>query len=149
MSAAGWYYAEGDPPGTHRYWDGTTWVGDPVPVAAPGAPPAPPAQEQHARGSAASPGDRIIGRIIDIIVGFVILVVIVMLDLGGTTSANVLAQDDVVFEFNGRALDTIMINREFDDEPFGPNSTTTRGSRSAGPGRGIGRRRGGGSPASQ
>jgi uncharacterized RDD family membrane protein YckC len=27
---AGWYAAEGDPPGTVRYWDGSRWVGDPV-----------------------------------------------------------------------------------------------------------------------
>jgi uncharacterized RDD family membrane protein YckC len=26
---AGWYYAQGDPPGTNRYWNGQTWVGDP------------------------------------------------------------------------------------------------------------------------
>jgi uncharacterized RDD family membrane protein YckC len=26
---AGWYYAQGDPPGTQRYWDGTQWVGGP------------------------------------------------------------------------------------------------------------------------
>ena len=25
----GWYYAEGDPPGTQRYWDGTSWLGGP------------------------------------------------------------------------------------------------------------------------
>lgn len=31
---AGWYYAAGDPPGTHRYWDGTQWQGAPQPVAA-------------------------------------------------------------------------------------------------------------------
>jgi uncharacterized RDD family membrane protein YckC len=31
----GWYYAQGDPPGTQRYWDGTSWVGAPQPV--PGA----------------------------------------------------------------------------------------------------------------
>ena len=30
----GWYYAEGDPPGTQRYWDGLTWQGDPQPVPA-------------------------------------------------------------------------------------------------------------------
>ncbi|MCP5032027.1 MAG: RDD family protein [Actinomycetia bacterium] len=29
---AGWYYAEGDPPGTQRYWDGEQWEGEPVPV---------------------------------------------------------------------------------------------------------------------
>lgn len=36
----GWYYAEGDPPGTQRYWDGSQWTAGPVPVQAPnpGAP---------------------------------------------------------------------------------------------------------------
>ena len=29
----GWYYAHGDPPGTQRYWDGTSWVGSPQPVS--------------------------------------------------------------------------------------------------------------------
>jgi len=27
--AAGWYQAEGDPPGTQRYWDGSAWQGGP------------------------------------------------------------------------------------------------------------------------
>ena len=36
----GWYYAQGDPPGTHRYWDGELWQGRPEPVAS--APPPPP-----------------------------------------------------------------------------------------------------------
>jgi uncharacterized RDD family membrane protein YckC len=26
---AGWYYAQGDPPGTQRYWDGMQWLGEP------------------------------------------------------------------------------------------------------------------------
>lgn len=30
MTAPGWYNAEGDPPGTQRYWDGAQWVGDAV-----------------------------------------------------------------------------------------------------------------------
>ena len=25
----GWYHAEGDPPGTQRYWDGSAWQGGP------------------------------------------------------------------------------------------------------------------------
>ena len=25
----GWYPADGDPPGTVRYWDGETWIGGP------------------------------------------------------------------------------------------------------------------------
>jgi uncharacterized RDD family membrane protein YckC len=28
--APGWYYAQSDPPGTQRWWDGRTWVGGPV-----------------------------------------------------------------------------------------------------------------------
>ncbi len=35
---AGWYYAQGDPVGTQRYWDGRQWVGGPQPVG--GAPAA-------------------------------------------------------------------------------------------------------------
>ena len=26
---AGWYHAQGDPVGTHRYWDGNNWRGEP------------------------------------------------------------------------------------------------------------------------
>ena len=37
--APGWYHAEGDPPGTQRYWDGELWQGEPRPVA-PSGPPA-------------------------------------------------------------------------------------------------------------
>ncbi len=33
----GHYHADGDPPGTVRYWDGTQWSGDPIP-APPGSP---------------------------------------------------------------------------------------------------------------
>jgi len=33
----GWYHAQGDPPGTHRYWDGASWQGDPQPVGQPAA----------------------------------------------------------------------------------------------------------------
>jgi uncharacterized RDD family membrane protein YckC len=29
---AGWYHAQGDPPGTQRWWDGSQWVGGPVAV---------------------------------------------------------------------------------------------------------------------
>lgn len=31
----GWYHAEGDPDGTVRYWNGTTWTEGPVPAALP------------------------------------------------------------------------------------------------------------------
>lgn len=51
MTAPGWYHAQGDPQNTHRWWDGTAWVGTPqliqpsigaAPhVEFPGAPPTP------------------------------------------------------------------------------------------------------------
>lgn len=59
-SAPGWYHAQGDPPDTHRWWDGSRWVGQPSPVNAqpmdasvsphafPGAPPALGVQDGHA-----------------------------------------------------------------------------------------------------
>ena len=40
-AGAGWFQAEGDPPGTQRYWDGSAWVGEPHPVPQPAAPPPP------------------------------------------------------------------------------------------------------------
>lgn len=46
--APGLYYAEGDPPGTVRQWDGTQWVGGPVPQPPSGQPSAPMAQERLA-----------------------------------------------------------------------------------------------------
>lgn len=45
-AAPGWYHAQGDPPGTERYWDGTAWTEGPRPVAA--SVDAEPVQEQAA-----------------------------------------------------------------------------------------------------
>ena len=58
----GWYYAQGDPPGTQRYWDGAQWQGGPQPVA-------PPTGGGPAGGGTnlATPGNRILARLIDII----------------------------------------------------------------------------------
>ena len=54
MSDPGWYSAEGDPPGTTRYWDGSQWVGEPV--ASPAASPATPQGFASAPGVAAATG---------------------------------------------------------------------------------------------
>lgn len=62
---AGWYYAQGDPPGTQRYWDGTQWQGGPQPVAGGAGFPA-------AGGAGSQPlssaGKRIGARIIDVLI---------------------------------------------------------------------------------
>ena len=82
----GWYQAETDPPGTHRYWDGTNWSAETRPAA-----PAPrtgdyemqPGTEMRAGQrttpygrTIASPWKRIGARIIDVIllgiIGFVL-----------------------------------------------------------------------------
>ncbi len=73
VQPAGWYYAQGDPPGTHRYWDGTAWVGGPEPIAPAGG------GQPGALGAGpqlASLGARIGARIIDaIILGVINLIV--------------------------------------------------------------------------
>ncbi|MDH3679649.1 MAG: protein kinase [Acidimicrobiia bacterium] len=75
-TAAGWYYATGDPPGTQRFWNGAQWQGGPTPVdAAPGPYTAANPPGTHPVGyhsgpvsrswQLASPERRILGRLID------------------------------------------------------------------------------------
>lgn len=78
----GWYYAQGDPPGTQRYWDGVQWQGGPQ--AIPGA------EASGGMGMGvfnkshlASPWLRLVARIIDAILVFIPSFLIGSL-LGGT-----------------------------------------------------------------
>ena len=73
----GWYYAQGDPPGTQRYWDGAAWQGGPqaMPQAegfgAPG---------MYDKASLPSPWLRLVARIVDGIIvaipAFIIVAII-------------------------------------------------------------------------
>ena len=75
MQPAGWYYAEGDPPGTQRYWDGTQWQGGPQPVGQPFT---------AAAGSGlnlAEPGSRLGARLIDT-VAYIIINLIISIPFG-------------------------------------------------------------------
>lgn len=74
MTAAGWYYAQGDPAGTTRYWDGTQWIGDPVPTPPTG--PMGPAGAPASALNLASPGARIGGRLIDVIIISIIAIAV-------------------------------------------------------------------------
>ncbi|MEZ5409983.1 MAG: RDD family protein [Acidimicrobiales bacterium] len=74
----GWYYAQGDPVGTQRYWDGTQWVGGPQAVAG--------AVAQGGYGGAsmgggtpANYGSRVVAYLIDIavVIGGLIVIAIV------------------------------------------------------------------------
>lgn len=76
--APGWYYAEGDPPGTQRYWDGAQWQGGPQPVAGAGGP--------MAMGAAtnADGGKRLAAWLVDALV-LIIPLGIVSAVIGGTS----------------------------------------------------------------
>lgn len=87
----GWYYAQGDPPGTQRYWDGQKWEGGPQPVPGVGG--------QDVVGGAptalAEPVNRIGARIIDWIIWLVIGFVFSAIFVGGSVLAT--RDDDVSF----------------------------------------------------
>lgn len=80
---AGWYYAEGDAPGTQRYWDGSQWNGEPQLVAG-----APGVGGMQAGGSnLASPGKRIGGRLIDVILSGILGFIVAAIAGGGADNA--------------------------------------------------------------
>ena len=54
-AAPGWYHAQGDPAGTQRYWDGTTWSESPVPVMPTAGFPAAPPELASADGATRKP----------------------------------------------------------------------------------------------
>lgn len=76
LQPPGWYYAQGDPPGTQRYWNGETWEGDPQPV--PGAP-----QEVTGGPALAGAGARMGGRFIDWIIWAIISGIFQGIIIGG------------------------------------------------------------------
>lgn len=85
MTEPGWYQAEGDPPGTQRWWDGNMWTGAPVPV--PGSAPSPnpgrQALKSHPRaGRSPSEGARIGARLIDLLIVLLLLSGLVLLGVG-------------------------------------------------------------------
>ena len=79
----GWYYGEGDPVGTKRYWDGGQWVGDPQVMddmaAATGGPAV-------AGGKTlSSPGKRLGARFIDGVI-IIVITTIVAVGIGGSSA---------------------------------------------------------------
>lgn len=105
MTAPGWYNAAGDPPGTQRYWDGNAWVGDPV--AVPAAVPAAGAPLTANRaGRPAGAGNRMLARVIDLLIVLVFIFALILLDLGGSADSLVVENSDLQLNINGKALDT-------------------------------------------
>ena len=58
----GWYQADGDPDGTHRYWNGEMWVGEPQPLPQSETDPRLPAGTELATAL-----QRILARVIDLL----------------------------------------------------------------------------------
>lgn len=95
--APGYYQAEGDPPGMVRYWDGSQWVGDPMPQppAAPGVPGTP-----HDDGGATL-GTRIGAVLIDGVIGVILAIVLALPFLEDTSDST---GDDFSFEVTGPGI---------------------------------------------
>lgn len=78
----GWYYAQGDPPGTQRYWDGSAWQGGPQAMpSAEGVAGA----GGYTKDTLPSPWIRLVARIIDALI-IAIPSVIVGLIIGGNAN---------------------------------------------------------------
>lgn len=73
----GWYQAQGDPPGTQRYWDGTAWIGNPTPTGPGTSGDLGQSGSLTPTANLASAGRRIGGRLVDLIIysilGFVVI----------------------------------------------------------------------------
>ncbi len=79
----GWYYAQGDPPGTQRYWDGSQWVGGPQ--AAQGGSPEAGGGYNPVAGGVAAPaeyGTRAVAWLVDFAIFFGIGLVAWFLSFG-------------------------------------------------------------------
>lgn len=77
---SGWYYSEGDPPGTTRFWDGSTWQGEPH--------DAPDIETVGSSLAVVSPGVRFVGRAIDWVL--LSLVVAPLLAAGESTDGSLI-----------------------------------------------------------
>jgi uncharacterized RDD family membrane protein YckC len=56
LQPPGWYVAQGDPPGTHRWWDGAQWIGGPVAAGFSGSASTPPPPYSYPPPGYAPPG---------------------------------------------------------------------------------------------
>ncbi|MEM7325220.1 MAG: RDD family protein [Actinomycetota bacterium] len=99
---AGWYYAQGDPPGTQRYWDGSMWQGDAQPVPGGGS------RDLFGHGGAvpAQPVRRIAARVIDIAV-WVMIATAVAIPTGVALAFS--EQDDLIVTLGSLLIAVLLI----------------------------------------
>lgn len=91
-AAPGWYHAEGDPPGTIRFWNGVEWIGEPKPSA--------PERRQVQGRQIADPGRRIGAAILDGIILAIFAIPAAISALRGIDWDAVVAGTAVVPDFN-------------------------------------------------
>ena len=91
----GYYYAAGDPPGTVRQWDGTQWIGDPM--------PAPPDSSTSVEDNSkfATVGVRIGAALIDGILSVIVFFIVIA--IFGTTDTS-----DSGISINGGGFETVL-----------------------------------------
>ena len=112
---AGHYHAEGDPPDTVRYWDGTQWVGDPQPAPSTAVPAPPPAVAGSAGTAVAgqreivSKMDRFLCYLLEVVltivtlfIGWLIWALVIVLKNEGQTPAKKLMNQQVLIEETGQ-----------------------------------------------
>jgi len=86
----GYYHAEGDPPGTVRYWDGASWTTDPItpPPPAPNAPPLVPGRAVVDHERFGGPGARVAAALVDAVIS-VGVVLAVAIPVGTASEAGI------------------------------------------------------------
>ena len=109
----GHYYAEGDPPDTVRYWDGTQWVGDPQPAPSAAPPPpvpstVPPLPAVAGQREIVSKMDRFLCYLLEIAlvivtlgIGWLIWALVIVLKNEGQTPAKKLMNQQALIEATG------------------------------------------------
>ena len=109
----GWYQAETDPPGTERYWDGSTWSEEtraalgPPPSAVPSAPAAAGVRYAPNGRELASVGRRIGARLIDALIVGLISFVLVDIDVSGGQTGYVETSDAILALVLGAAYEIL------------------------------------------
>ncbi len=117
--APGYYHAEGDPAGTVRQWDGTQWVGGPMP-APPGATNAPLRSQDHF----GSVGIRIGAAILDVIISIVIAIAIAVplvaadvIDGAGDATSNTAVNAGTILASLAFIIIQVVLIRQFGGTP--------------------------------
>ena len=90
LPAPGWYFAQGDPPGTERYWAGTAWEGAYRAVG--GFSPTEVVKPMDFPGWA-----KVVAWVLSVLKALPLLMLAVFVALWGSITAEI--QDDVDFEF--------------------------------------------------